>query len=165
MTEPTVIGRGEVTAADPARFSANKPSFFADPLAWLVAAAIERALDGAQVEPVMAGIVVMSDTAALPTSRVIAGEARRGRVSPLRFAGSNPGILAGLSCARWGLRGPSLVLTGAFPKVSDTGFTVARRWLADGHARHVVCATYRTVPGGAHTADCVLLGSSDPGAT
>ncbi|MFI7702664.1 hypothetical protein [Nonomuraea sp. NPDC049480] len=158
MMEPVIVAHGEASAADPAEFSENRPSFFADPIAWLVAAAVERALDGVRLEPSAAGIVVMSDAAALPTSRVIAGEARRGRVSPLRFAGANPGILAGLSCVRWGLRGPSLVLAGAFPKVADTGFAVARGWLQDGHARHVVCATYRTAPADGHTAGCVVLG-------
>jgi 3-oxoacyl-(acyl-carrier-protein) synthase len=165
--EPAVIGHAEVTAADPAGFSANKPSFFADPLAWMVVAAIERALGGIPMEPAMTdetGVLVMRDTGALPTSRVIARQAQRGQVSPLRFAGSNPGILAGLSCIRWELRGPSLVLTGAFAKVAGAGLTVARRWLADGHARHVVCAGYQEGPEG-HTVRCVILGAAGGGRT
>ena len=55
------------------------------------------------------------------TLTAIAGTAARGFVSPLRFAGANPGVLAGLACIRWKLRGPSLTFAmapDAVPKLT-----------------------------------------------
>ncbi|MFD7668967.1 beta-ketoacyl-[acyl-carrier-protein] synthase family protein [Streptomyces sp. NPDC059788] len=167
----TSIGHGAVTVDDPATCSANRPSFYADPVAWLVTAAVEAALDeSGRREEVLAarnavGVVVLTGTRPLPTSRLLAAQAADGRTSPLRFAGANPGILAGLTCIRWGLRGPSLVLAAAEDSAVDAALTVADAWLRSGHTRYVIGVRHQVRADGRHTAACAVLGASaEPGA-
>jgi 3-oxoacyl-(acyl-carrier-protein) synthase len=157
-----VRGRAVLTAADPAAHSANRPSFYADPVAWLVADAAERALDdsGRRDELLAArddvAVVVLTGAEALPTPRAIAARAATGRVSPLRFAGANPGILAGLACIRLRLRGPSLVLADADDAAVAAALTVAGFWLHSGRARHAVVVRHEHRAEG-HTARAVVL--------
>ncbi|MFI6520848.1 beta-ketoacyl synthase N-terminal-like domain-containing protein [Spirillospora sp. NPDC050679] len=159
-----LLGTSVLEAADPAGFAENKPSFYADPAAWMIASAVERALDEPSADvraavlarPDRVATIVTCAAASLPAARAIARTAGRGRVSPLRFAGANPGILAGLTCIRLGLRGPSLVLDGDPDRTAPTALTVARDWLRRGRARHVVLATYAGHPGG-HTVACALV--------
>ncbi|MFF8958098.1 beta-ketoacyl synthase N-terminal-like domain-containing protein [Streptomyces sp. NPDC014894] len=147
-----LLASATVVAEDPAEHSANKPSFYADPAAWLVAEAVDRALAEC-AEPVLddaddTGIVVMSATGSERTMRDIARAALRSRVSPLRFAGANPGVLAGLSAIRHGLRGPSLVLAADPDTAAPVALTMIEGWLADGQARHVILAGLRPTPDG-----------------
>jgi hypothetical protein len=158
-----IVGHSELTAAEPADFSVNRPSFYADPAAWMVAAAVERALAGpdgtsgiAPAELDETGIIVAAESLALQTFGVIAAGASRGRVSPLRFAGCNPGILAGLSCIRHGFRGPSLVLNGIFMKAVQAALAVASDWLEHDQAQQVICATYQG-DAGRHAVKWVVL--------
>lgn len=165
-----VAGHGAVTVKDPAARSANRPSLYADPVAWLVAAAVEAALEESGCrEDVLAArddvaVIVLTGAQALPTSRVLAAQAgTRGRVSPLRFAGANPGILTGLTCIQWGLRGPSLVLAAADDGTVDVALTVAESWLSSGQARYVIAARHQVHPEG-HTVRCAVLhAATEPG--
>jgi 3-oxoacyl-(acyl-carrier-protein) synthase len=164
--------RGSVAVASRLRsthglagFSANRPSFYADPLAWLVTAAIDDILRGlsaqSAVDPGEVGVVVVSSARSLPTAGLIAQSTARGRISPLRFAGGNPGILAGLACIQHGFRGPSMVLTAADAEDLDTvdaALALASSWLISGHARSVFCVRHIQVPNSAvHTVAAVLL--------
>ncbi|MGW4384127.1 beta-ketoacyl synthase N-terminal-like domain-containing protein [Kitasatospora sp. NPDC004531] len=161
-----VVAARRRTVPDLAGLSRNRPSFYADPLAWLVAATVEELLLAAPAEPALepdeVGVIVVSSARSLPTARPIAESTARGRVSPLRFAGGNPGILAGLSCIQHGFRGPSMVLTAADPAdpaPSDAALALAASWLAGGQARHVVCVRHAQAPeDGPHTVAAVLLG-------
>ncbi|MGW5688849.1 beta-ketoacyl synthase N-terminal-like domain-containing protein [Nonomuraea sp. NPDC003754] len=167
---PAVAGHGAVTVEDPTTRSANRPSLYADPVAWLTAAAVEAALgESGCGEDVLAArndvaVIVLTGSRPLPTSRALATQATtRGRVSPLRFAGANPGILAGLTCIQWGLRGPSLVLAAADDGTVDTALTVAESWLSSGQARYVIAVRHQAHPEG-HTARCaVLQAATEPG--
>ncbi|GAA2846245.1 hypothetical protein GCM10010517_02890 [Streptosporangium fragile] len=167
---PAVAGHGAITVEDPTARSVNRPAFYADPVAWLVAAAVEAALDGSGCErDVLAArndvaVIVLTGTHLMPTNGALAAQAAtHGRVSPLRFAGANPGILAGLTCIRWGLRGPSLVLAAADDSTVDTALTVAESWLGSGRARYVIAVRHQAHPGG-HTARCaVLQAAAEPG--
>lgn len=150
---------GWLTVEDPVRCADNRPSFYADPVAWLVVRAVEQALD----EPLQSdqvAVLVLSDTTTRPTMAGIADKAARGRVSPLRFAGANPGILAGLTCIQWGFTGPSLVLANDPADALDTAAAVVDCWLDSGQARHVVCVAHRTGPNG-HRARAVVVGAQD----
>jgi hypothetical protein len=153
---------GWVTVADPAQCSDNRPSFYADPVAWLVTRAVEQVLDGTYVPAELdkVAVLVMSGSTTRPTMAGIADKAARGRVSPLRFAGANPGILAGLTCIQWGFTGPSLVLANDPADVLDTAAAVVDSWLDSGQARHVLCVAHRTDPNG-HRARCVIVGAED----
>ncbi|WP_083734848.1 beta-ketoacyl synthase N-terminal-like domain-containing protein [Actinomadura sp. CNU-125] len=165
-----VVGHGAVTVDDPAACSADRPSFYADPAAWLVAAAVAAASTTAECGTDVlaarddAGVIVLTGPQPPPTCTALAAQAARGRISPLRFAGANPGILAGLACIRWGLRGPSLVLAAADDGTVGTALTVAGSWLRSRRARHVICVRHLARPG-RHTALCaVLRAAAEPGA-
>lgn len=142
-----VVGWGTAATADPARYARNSSSFFADPAGWLVAAAVQDALDRCPEhvlsEPDQVGIAVLSDDGPAATMRTISDTARRGLVSPLRFAGANPGILAGLPCIRWKLRGPSLTFTMELDAAIDVARVIATAWLYGGQARYVLIVGHR----------------------
>jgi hypothetical protein len=161
-----VVGEASVVTGTPAEFSRNASSFFADPAAWLLVAAVEQALADCP-EPVLAapdevGVIVVSDRCTLLTMDAIAATAARGLVSPLRFAGANPGVLAGLPCIVLGLRGPTLVLTMDPADGAGPATAVAASWLRAGQARHLLLAVYSLV-GGGHVARCLILRAAAPG--
>jgi 3-oxoacyl-(acyl-carrier-protein) synthase len=164
-----VAGHATLSVADPASCARNKPSFYADPVAWQIVSAAEEALAYCREEvlakPDEVAVLVTNDGRALPTHLRIARDAARGRVSPLRFAGSNPGILAGLTCLTLGLRGPSLVLEADPDDAADVATALAGDWLHTGRARYVLWAAYRQ-DGDSCTATCVVLraGTPDDGA-
>lgn len=160
-----VLGSATVTVEDPAEHSVNKPSFYADPAAWLVAETVDRALAHCD-EPVLdaaddTGIVVMSATGSERTLRAIARSVPRSRVSPLRFAGANPGVLAGLPALRHGLRGPSLLLARDPDAATPVALTMIGGWLANGHARHVLLAGLRSTADGQSCRCLVLTGTGE----
>ncbi|WP_233580373.1 beta-ketoacyl synthase N-terminal-like domain-containing protein [Streptomyces triticirhizae] len=160
-----VAGHATLRVTDPASHTRDKPSFYADPVAWLIVSAVEEALapcrEEALAEPDEVAVLVTHDGQALPTHRRIARDAARGRVSPLRFAGSNPGILAGLTCLTLGLRGPSLVLEADPADAGNAGTALVGDWLRTGRARYVLWAAHRA-DGDAHTATCVVLRPGTP---
>ena len=143
-TALAIVGRGAVDTAEPAGHSRNASSFFADPAAWLVLAAAEEALAGAQdeIDAAGVGVVVVSGHCTAHTMSALSAGAARGLVSPLRFAGANPGVLAGLPCIMLKLRGPSLVFTMDPAEGIGPATAVAAGWLRDGHAGHVLLAEY-----------------------
>ncbi len=141
-----LLGHATVRGDDPARFAANRSSFYVDPVAWMVAAAAREAIACCE-SPLTAdndndnvGVLVLGGTSTLPTSSIIASGARRGRVSPLRFAGANPGMLAGLTCIQLGLRGPSLVVRSDLAHGLGTAQALLETWLHGGRADTVLLA-------------------------
>ena len=162
---PAVVATGTASATDRVRQAHNSPSFFADPAAWLVAAAVQDALTGC-AEPVLAdpdqvGVLVLSATGPTRSMREIAGTATRGMVSPLRFAGANPGVLAGLTCIRWRLRGPSLNLAMAPADGAGVAQTVVTAWLTGGQATWVLVAGHHDT-GARQTARCAVATHAGP---
>jgi hypothetical protein len=125
----------------------------------MVNAAVSGALAGADdvlSEPDEVAVVVVSDRCSAATMATIATGAAQGVVSPLRFAGSSPGVLAGLPCIRWKLRGPSITLTMPPADGLAVATVLAGAWLRTGQARYVVLATY-TVEDGRHVARCTVM--------
>ncbi|MFJ9613962.1 polyketide synthase [Streptomyces noursei] len=162
-----VLGSATVVAEDPAAYTRNKPSFYADPAAWLVAETVDRALAGC-AEPLGdatddTAILVMSATGSERTIRRIADSVPRSRVSPLRFAGANPGVLAGLPALRHGLRGPSLLLAAHPDTAAPVAFTVIAGWLADGHARHAILVGLQSTAEDRELCHCLVLTSAGEG--
>lgn len=90
----------------------NRPSFYAPPVAW-AAADFARSLieDGGEIVPHHTGMIVASDECSLGTIRDISRMAAQGTISPLRFAGASPSIVAGLPALEQGIRGPTMALT------------------------------------------------------
>ncbi|WUI03656.1 hypothetical protein OHR68_18175 [Spirillospora sp. NBC_00431] len=159
-----VAGEGLASTADLGAARRSRASFYADPAAWLVVDAIERALDGAGERVLAAraetGVLAVSAHATRHTMRSIARQAAAGRVSPLRFAGASPGSLAGLPCIVLGLRGPSLLL-GMAPETARTAaLAVVSNWLATRQCRYVAVAEH-TVAGTVHTVRGRILGARE----
>src|SRR6185369_10375982 len=92
--------------------SRNRPSFYAPPVAWAVADFTQLLIeDEGGIVPHQTGLIVVSDECSLSTIRELSRPAAQGTVSPLRFAGASPSILAGLPALEQGIRGPTVCLT------------------------------------------------------
>ncbi len=90
----------------------NKPSFYATPVAWAAAHFTQLLIeDEGGIVPHHTGMIVVSDECSLSTIRELARTAAQGTISPLRFAGASPSIVAGLPALEQGIRGPTLCLT------------------------------------------------------
>lgn len=90
----------------------NRPSFYAPPVAWAAADFVQSLIeDEGGIEPHHTGMIVASDECSLSTIRDISRTAAQGTVSPLRFAGASPSIVAGLPALEQGIRGPTMALT------------------------------------------------------
>jgi hypothetical protein len=169
VTTLPVLAFATAGGADLAIFSRNARSLYADPVAWLIAAAVDRAAElaagryGADLAATGddVGVIAVSEIATLATMRAIAEAAPRGRVSPLRFAGANPSTLAGLTCMRSRYRGPTLTLTMDPAAGIGPAAAVARGFLASGAARYVVLAAHFVSGAGKHVANCAIAGSGE----
>ena len=90
----------------------NRPSFYATPLAWAAADFTQLLIDDeGGIVPHHTGMIVVSDECSLSTIRDLAHTTAQGTISPLRFAGASPSIVAGLPALEQGIRGPTLALT------------------------------------------------------
>ena len=104
--------------------SRNKPSFYAAPVAW-AAADFTQLLIGEEggIAPDHTGMIVVSDECSLSAIRDLSRTAAQGTISPLRFAGASPSIVAGLPALEQGIRGPTVALT--MPPAHASGAIVA----------------------------------------
>lgn len=90
----------------------NRPSFYAPPVAWATADFTQALIgDEGGIVPHHTGMIVVSDECSLSTIRDLSRTAAQGSISPLRFAGASPSIVAGLPALQQGIRGPTLALT------------------------------------------------------
>ena len=90
----------------------NRPSFYATPVAWAAANFTQLLIDDeGGIVPHQTGMIVVSDECSLSTIRDLSSTAAQGTISPLRFAGASPSIVAGLPALEQGIRGPTLCLT------------------------------------------------------
>jgi len=90
----------------------NRPSFYATPVAWATADFAQSLIEAeGGIVPHHTGMIVASDECSLSTIRELSRTAAQGTISPLRFAGASPSIVAGLPALQQGIRGPTLALT------------------------------------------------------
>lgn len=90
----------------------NRPSFYAPPVAWAAADFTQLLIeDEGGIVPHHTGMIVVSDECSLSTIRDLSHTAAQGTISPLRFAGASPSIVAGLPALQQGIRGPTVCLT------------------------------------------------------
>lgn len=166
-----VVTRGSAQCARLDAGGQRAASVYADPVAWLVVDAVDAALadpDGpgraVRAGGPGVGVVTVSEEATLHTMRLMSSGLRRGRVSPLRFAGANPGTVAGLPCIVNGFKGPSLVLSMPLAAGATVAEAVARSWLGSGACRYVVVNEHEA-GGGGHTVHTRVLADSAAGRT
>jgi hypothetical protein len=108
----------------------NKPSFFATPVAWAVANFTQSLIeDEGGIVPHHTGLIVVSDECSLSTIRELSRTAAQGSVSPLRFAGASPSVVAGLPALEQGIRGPTLCLTMHPAHAAGAIFALINYWI------------------------------------
>jgi hypothetical protein len=108
----------------------NRPSFYATPVAW-AAANFTRSLieDEGGIVPHHTAMIVVSDECSLSTIRDLSRTAAQGTISPLRFAGASPSIVAGLPALEEGIRGPTLCLTMPPAHASSAIVALTNYWI------------------------------------
>jgi len=136
-------------------------TFYADPVAWLITEAVDAALYAAgpavrDAGPAV-GVLSASEHCTRHTMRQVHAGSRDGRVSPLRFAGANPGSIAGVVCIVFGFRGPSLALSMPPGPARAVAGQVALSWLDSGGCRYVVLNEHEITPDGVHVARCDVV--------
>lgn len=169
-----VVASGEADAYQPDLFEARVRSTvrYADPAAWTTATAVALALAGAG--NLLAtwrheiGIIAISDQGPGISMAKVEADATTAFSSPLHYAASSPGTLAGVACIAFGLRGPTMNLTMAPQDGMATALLMCTSWLERKSARFMVVATHSTSSSGAMMSRAVLLappgftGSGDP---
>ncbi|MGA3081576.1 MAG: hypothetical protein ABSD44_09360 [Terracidiphilus sp.] len=127
---------------------------YADPAAWMTATAVAFAL--AEFGDLLAqwrheiGIIAISDLGPAESMTRMQTDATTGFSSPLHYAASSPGTLAGVSCIAFGLRGPTMNLTMAAREGVPVALTLCAGWLGRKTARLMLVATCRgngSIPG------------------
>jgi len=140
---------GPVTAVKAAVYTdiqvRNSPSLYAPPVAW-AAAHFTHLLIGEQggIVPHRTGMIVVSDECTLSTIRELSRTAGQGTISPLKFAGASPSIVAGLPALQEGIRGPTLALTMPPGQAASAIVALITHWMRYGSILAVIAiAHYR----------------------
>ncbi|MFJ6573336.1 beta-ketoacyl synthase N-terminal-like domain-containing protein [Streptomyces sp. NPDC091292] len=155
------VGHGRAVRDELTVVRSRIPSLYADPLAWLVADAVEDALSGC-ADDVLAvredvATILVSAECTLRTMEAVARSVPSGRVSPLRFAGASPGSAGSLVCLLHGFKGPSLTFSTTPEAGLSAAHTVARSWLRSGAASYVVLCAHEEPEGRRHLVQCSIL--------
>lgn len=121
----------------------NKPSFYATPVAWAAANFTELLLgDEDAIVPHHTGMIVVSDECSLSTIRELSRTSAQGTISPLRFAGASPSIVAGLPALQEGIRGPTLCLTMPPSHASSAIVAMINYWIRYNNIVAVIAITH-----------------------
>jgi hypothetical protein len=108
----------------------NRPSFYATPVAWAAADFTQSLIgDEGGIVPHHTGMIVVSDECSLSTIQDISRTAAQGTISPLRFAGASPSIVAGLPALQQGIRGPTVCLTMTPEHASSAIVALINYWM------------------------------------
>lgn len=167
-----VAASGEADAHRPDLFEARIRATvrFADPAAWTTATAVAGAMAGAgellSEWRHETGMIAVSDQGPGGAMARVEEDGTKSFSSPLHYAASSPGTLAGVSCIAFGLRGPTLNLTMAPRAGVSIALAMGAGWLKRKAARFMVVATEYTHASGAMMSRAVLLapgGFTGPG--
>jgi hypothetical protein len=158
-----VAGSGEADSHQPGLFEAKVRSTvrYADPAAWITANAVTHALAGAA--DLLAewrheiGMVAIGDQGPGQSMAKVQADGTTGFSSPLHYAASSPGTLAGVSCIAFGLRGPTMNLTMAPADGLPVATMLCAGWLERKVARLMIVATCHTGSSGATMSRAALL--------
>ena len=121
----------------------NRPSFYAAPVAWAAADFTQLLIgDEGGIVPHHTGMIVVSDECSLSTIREVSRTAAHGTISPLRFAGASPSIVAGLPALQQGIRGPTLSLTMAPDHASSAIMAMIKYWIRYGNIVSVIAIAH-----------------------
>lgn len=163
LCNAVVVGSGEANSLQPELFEARTRATvrYADPAAWITAAAVARAI--AEVRDLLAvsqhevGMIAVSDQGPAHTMGEVNAATATGFSSPLRYAAASPGSLAGVTCIAFGFRGPTLNLTMNPDHGVPVAITLCSAWLARRVARYMVLATFRATDSTTEISRALLL--------
>jgi hypothetical protein len=131
--------------------SYNKPSFYAPPVAWAVANFTQSLIeDEGGIVPHQTGLIVVSDECSLSTIRELSRTAAQGTISPLRFAGASPSILAGLPALEQGIRGPTVCLTMPPEQAANAVVALINYWIEYNNIVSVIAIAHFKQDDGTH---------------
>jgi hypothetical protein len=121
----------------------NRPSFYAAPVAWAAADFTQLLIaDEGGIVPNHTGMIVVSDECSLSTIRDLSRTAAHGTISPLRFAGASPSIVAGLPALQQGIRGPTLSLTMPPDHASNAIVAMIDYWIRYSNIASVIAIAH-----------------------
>jgi len=142
--------------------SRNRPSFYAPPVAWAVADFTQLLIeDEGGIVPHQTGLIVVSDECSLSTIRELSRTAAQGTVSPLRFAGASPSILAGLPALEQGIRGPTVCLTMPPAHASSAIVAMINYWIMYSNVVSVITIAHYKLDETRHLFKGLIATSSD----
>ncbi len=122
------------------------PSIYADPASWLVLDALEKAIKTCNIDiekdRIEVGVIAISAQCTKHTMHRITNQVKGGRISPIRFAGANPGSLAGLPCIIYGFKGPSLTFSMLPNDCLETVNTLSISWFRQKIIRFLIVNCY-----------------------
>ena len=128
----------------------NRPSFYATPVAWAAADFTQSLIeDEGGIVPHQTGLIVVSDECSLSTIRELSRTAQ-GTISPLRFAGASPSIVAGLPALQHGIRGPTLSLTMPPDHASSALVALITFWITYSDVMSVIAIAHYAQVGRRH---------------
>jgi hypothetical protein len=169
---PLIVGKGEARQPHPELFEPRLRTVvrYADPAAWITAAAVSRAVVAIKEELAAVhddmGVIVVSDEGPQETIQTLDEAAATGFSSPLRFPAGNPGSLAGVACILHGFRGPTMNFIMPTPSGVPVGLALAAGWLQRGVcASVVVAACARPDEKGLYSRSMVLSAGNRAGVT
>lgn len=129
----------------------NRSSFYATEVAWAAANFTQLLIDNeGGILPHRTGIIVVSDECSLNTLRDLSRTAAKGTISPLRFAGASPSIVAGLPALQQGIRGPTLCLTMPPDHASSAIAALISYWIRYGSIVSVIAIAHYQQEEGRH---------------
>jgi hypothetical protein len=162
-----VVGSGEADSPRPELFEAKTRATvrYADPAAWITAAAIANAISDLRDRLAgclhQVGLVVVSDQGPTATMAEVNEATANGFSSPLRYAASSPGSLVGVACIAFGFRGPTLNITMRPVDGVPVALQLCDNWLSREVARYMVLATFNTAGSATGFSRALLLANPE----
>ena len=140
----------------------NRPSFYATPVAWAVANFTQSLIEAeGAIVPHHTGMIVVSDECSLSTIRELARTAAQGKISPLRFAGSSPSIVAGVAALEQGIRGPTVCLTMPPAHASSAIVAMINYWIRYSNILSVIVIAHYKLDENCHLFKGLIARSAD----
>jgi len=140
----------------------NRSSFYASPVAWAAANFTQLLIgDEGAIVPNHTGMIVVSDECSLSSIRDLSRTAALGAVSPLRFAGASPSIVAGLPALEQGIRGPTVSLTMPPDHASSAVLAIINYWMKYSNIVSVIAIAHYTQDERRHLFKGLIARSTD----
>ncbi|MFC0708640.1 hypothetical protein [Azorhizophilus paspali] len=129
--------------------SKNKPSLYADPLAWAIADFAESFVTSYDSEDRKnIGLIIVSDYCSLATMSGLSKTMVDGKLSPLKFAGANPGVVCGIAAIEHSLRGPSIVFTMPPKHAAEVMKATSSMWMQRSSVHGALLITHQRLANG-----------------